>query len=262
MVWRGLVLCVLVCGAMASAAADELIVVAHRGVVTETIPENSMASLEETIRRGYTHIEVDMRMTKDGEIVALHDPNLKRTTGVDKDISEVTLAELHELVSPDLVPSLAMVCAAAADRIEFMPDIKRMPKGKEKEFAGRVEALLSHYGLLENALFIGDPRIHEFMGGRTVQSTRESVDRIKGHIAEDADYVATHFVFGHAMDFDQERVTTLQELGLKVVVSINTQHYRDADPIAQGLKDVEAMIALGVDGVQIDSVYEGALPGK
>ena len=140
MVWRGLVLFGLVCGGMVSAAADDLMVVAHRGVVTDTIPENSMASLEETIRRGYTHIEVDMRMTKDGEIVALHDPNLKRTTGVDKDISEVTLADLHELVSPELVPSLEMVCEAAADRIQFMPDIKSVPRGKEKVFAGKVEA--------------------------------------------------------------------------------------------------------------------------
>lgn len=239
--------------------ADELMVVAHRGVVTETIPENSMASLEETIRRGYTHIEVDLRMTKDGEIVMLHDPNLERTTGVDQDIAEVTLAELHELVAPELVPTLEMVCEAAADRIEFMPDIKEIPRGKEKIFAGKLEALLSHYGLLENALFIGNPRIHEFMGGRTRMSTRESVERITRHIAEDPNYVDTHFVFGHAVDFDQERVTGLQALGLEVVVSINTQHYRDVDPIEQGLKDVKAMIALGVDGIQIDSVYESAL---
>lgn len=68
--------------------------IAHRGVVTDTLKENSLASLAETIRRGYTHIEVDLRMTKDGEIVCLHDNSLRRTTGVSKHINRITLEEL------------------------------------------------------------------------------------------------------------------------------------------------------------------------
>jgi len=64
----------------------EFVLVAHRGVVTEELQENSLASLEETIRRGYTHIEVDVRATKDGHPVCLHDGNLERTCGVNANV--------------------------------------------------------------------------------------------------------------------------------------------------------------------------------
>lgn len=242
--------------------ADELIVVAHRGVVTDSIPENSMASLEETIRRGYTHIEVDLRMTKDSVIVVLHDGSLKRTAGVSKRISDVTVKELHELVSPDLVPTLERVCKSAANRIELMPDIKGVPSGKEKEFAGQIEGLLSHYGLLENALFIGKKEIHEYILSPHRIATRDSVEQVKEKIVDDPGFVDSHFIFGHAVDFNAENVKEYQSLGLQVVVSVNLLHYKVDEALEKGLVDTATMIALGVDGVQIDSVYEKSLENR
>ena len=98
----------VVCGILALAAGcatvperkplPAFVLVAHRGIVTEELPENSLASLEETIRRGYTHIEVDVRATKDGFPVCLHDGNLARMCGIDLNIGAVTLAELRERV--------------------------------------------------------------------------------------------------------------------------------------------------------------------
>jgi glycerophosphoryl diester phosphodiesterase len=249
----------LLCAGFDTAHADHLIVVAHRGVVTDEISENSLASLEETIRRGYTHIEVDLRMTRDGTIVVLHDGSLKRTAGVSKRITDVTLEKLHSLVSPELVPTLEMFCEAAANRIELMPDIKGVPKGMEKQFAGQVEGLLSHYGLLAGSLFIGEKSIHEFIKSPRRIATRDSVDEITDFIARDPKYAATHFVFGHAVDFNAENVKAYQAQGLEVVVSVNLLHYKVNEALERGLKDTAAMIALGVDGVQIDSVYEGAL---
>lgn len=249
----------LLCAGLGSAYGDDLLVVAHRGVVTDEIPENSLASLEETIRRGYTHIETDLRMTKDGVIVILHDGSLKRTAGVSKRISDVTVEELHELVSSELVPTLEMFCKAAANRIELMPDIKGIPAGMEKQFAGQVEGLLSHYGLLEKALFIGDKSIHEYIKSPRRIATRESVEDVTKHIAADSNYVDTHFIFGHAVDFNAENVKAYQALGLDVVVSVNLLHYKVSEAHDRGLKDTAAMIALGVDRVQIDSVYEDAL---
>ena len=43
---------------------SDFIVVAHRGVVEGERMENSLASLEETINQGYTHVEVDLRCIK------------------------------------------------------------------------------------------------------------------------------------------------------------------------------------------------------
>jgi glycerophosphoryl diester phosphodiesterase len=237
------------------AEPSDLMLIAHRGVVTDTLTE----TLEESIRRGYTHIEVDLRMTKDGEIVCLHDNSLKRTTGVAKHINRITLQELYELTTPEIVPTLEMFCKDTKGKIELMPDIKKIPRGKEKEFAGKLEATLSHYGLLYGSLFIGDKSIHPFIKSQTQVSTSASVETVTERIKEDPDYARTHFVFGHADDFMAANVKGYQALGLKVVVNINLFHYPAEITQAKGREDVKAMRAFGVDGLQIDSDYDGGL---
>ena len=74
-----------------------LLLIAHLGgVVDENIAENSIEGLEEAIARGYTHLEVDARISKDGHVICFHDASLKRETGVDKNISDLTLAEIKK----------------------------------------------------------------------------------------------------------------------------------------------------------------------
>jgi glycerophosphoryl diester phosphodiesterase len=62
-----------------AAFAEGPLLIAHRGVVTEESPENSLAALERAIEAGYTHVEVDLRPTKDGTAICLHDRSLRRT---------------------------------------------------------------------------------------------------------------------------------------------------------------------------------------
>ena len=79
--------------------SDSLIIVAHRGgVVNDTLLENSIEGLEEAIRRGYTHLEVDLRTTKDGHVVCFHERNLSEITGINRNIDDLTLEELKEFV--------------------------------------------------------------------------------------------------------------------------------------------------------------------
>ena len=46
---------------------------------------------------GVTAAELDVQMLKDGTIIVMHDSNLKRTTGVDKDVWDVTYDEIRDL---------------------------------------------------------------------------------------------------------------------------------------------------------------------
>ena len=74
---------------------QKFILVAHRGgVVDDSLSENSLKAMEEAVKRGYTHIEIDVRITKDGHVVCFHDRNLFRETGVDKNIDDLTLVEI------------------------------------------------------------------------------------------------------------------------------------------------------------------------
>jgi len=245
-----------------SVAQDQrdYLVVAHRGVVTETLTENSLPSLAETIRRGYTHIEADLRCTKDGQVVCLHDSSLRRTTSIRKHIHEVTLAELRELVPEETVPSFATFAKRCAGRIQLMPDIKKVPDDLKDAFYEGINAAMTKYDLLEHALFIGDKTVANRFKGRARVSWRKPVDEMHFEGAEAADPGRYYFVFGHAVDFTPESIRAYQDRGLQVVVSINTFHYRKTESMERGLRDVKTMLVWGADGVQIDSVYESALP--
>jgi len=259
-----LILCFALFGRDAAALPpglpDDFILVAHRGVVTETIPENSLASLEETIKRGYTHFEVDLLCTQDGHAVCTHNPNLKWATGVSRAIRTVTLAELRESVAEDLVPSFATFCERAEGRIDLMIDAKFCPAELQKAFVESIRSSLEKRSLMKNALFIGRPEIGAHFRGEAKLSWGAMFAR--GDNSDKEDVGATYFAFGHADDFDKAKVESLHKKGLDVIVSINTFHYRNGDPIELGKKDVAAMLALGVDGLQIDSVYDDCILGK
>lgn len=72
-------------------AAKSFIAMAHRG--SNTKAENSVQSFKEAVELGYTYIETDVRATKDGVLVVLHDASLKRVSGVQRPISELTWEE-------------------------------------------------------------------------------------------------------------------------------------------------------------------------
>ncbi|NLD87593.1 MAG: hypothetical protein GX633_04975 [Clostridiales bacterium] len=68
-------------------------VAAHRGNV-DGFPENSMLAFQAAYEVGVDMIETDIRMTKDGEIVLMHDESLNRTSDIDGVISEMTFDEI------------------------------------------------------------------------------------------------------------------------------------------------------------------------
>lgn len=68
--------------------------IAHRGIHNNTtIPENSFAAFAIAKARKIS-IELDIRLTKDHQIVVFHDKNLKRMTGIDKNLSDCSLKEI------------------------------------------------------------------------------------------------------------------------------------------------------------------------
>jgi len=269
MLWRAaLALTVMVAAgsAVAFPAPDErpepmdtgdLLLFAHRGVVTESIPDNSLAALEEAIRRGYTHVEVDLRATKDGHAVCIHDDSLRLVAGVHKRVSELTLAELRARVPVEIVPDFATFCARAAGRIGLMPDIKPWPEAVEAEFAASIESALVKHGLLEDAYFIGRRELTGAFERPARISWRPSVEEAKAALEEHGELSHRFFAFGRAERFDEEQIRFYQEIGLPIVISINAFHYLTVGPhLEHGSRDVRRMLELGVDGLQIDAVYE------
>lgn len=78
--------------------------VAHRGDPYR-VRENTLPSIASAIERGADAIEVDVRLTKDGVPVLLHDDTLKRLWGHDRPLSRLSYEQLRELTYDD-VPTL------------------------------------------------------------------------------------------------------------------------------------------------------------
>ena len=90
-----------------SAAAERVAAVtAHRGD-SQNFRENTLAAIRSAIAAGADYVEVDVRVTRDGQVVLLHDASLLRLWGFDAAISDLTYAQVALLGGDDLrVPLL------------------------------------------------------------------------------------------------------------------------------------------------------------
>ena len=76
----------------------EGLILAHRGTdEARTYPENTLAAIRHVHAQGADGIEIDVQLTKDGQMVLMHDLTLEKMTGDTRRIDEVTLNELQLL---------------------------------------------------------------------------------------------------------------------------------------------------------------------
>lgn len=87
-------------------------VVGHRGAPYRE-RENTLASFRAAIADGVDAVELDVRLTRDGVPVVLHDPTLRRLWGHDRPVAELTARQVDELTG-GRVPTLAAALAVTA----------------------------------------------------------------------------------------------------------------------------------------------------
>ena len=68
---------------------------AHRGD-TQCAPENTLPAIESAVKKGAHMIEFDVQLTKDGQMVLMHDGTINRTTSGKGKVSDWTYAELQQ----------------------------------------------------------------------------------------------------------------------------------------------------------------------
>lgn len=111
------------------------LVIAHRGC-RRGAPENSLASINACIRKGIDVAELDIRQTRDGALVLMHDETMERTTNLAGPLLRLSLAELQTArlratagdqalpLTKEGVPTLAQALRAAKGRLILLLDIK------------------------------------------------------------------------------------------------------------------------------------------
>lgn len=101
---------------------------AHRGYhcVEKGVPENSMPAFQAAIARGYG-IELDVHLTKDGQLIVFHDDTLDRICGVSGTPETMTWAELSRLSLSGTayrIPLLSDVLALVDGRVPLLIELK------------------------------------------------------------------------------------------------------------------------------------------
>lgn len=111
-------------------------IVAHRGASFEA-PENTLAAFERAWALGVEAVELDVRLTRDGEVVVFHDETTERIGGVARPVAAQTLAELraldvgawkHARYAGARIPTLAEVLAITPPGRTVVVEIKSEPR--------------------------------------------------------------------------------------------------------------------------------------
>jgi len=110
--------------------ADHCLVIAHRGA-SMTAPENTLAAFRLALEQGADGIELDVRRTRDGHLVVIHDATLERVAGKPGEVSALPLETLRglDIGSGERIPTLAEVLALA--KTHLLVDIELKVAGIE-----------------------------------------------------------------------------------------------------------------------------------
>ncbi len=101
------------------------LVFGHRGLPRQE-KENTIISFQAAILVGVDGIELDVHLTKDNQLVVIHDFNTIRTTGIDCEIESHTLAEIQQVDFQ--IPTLSQVFDAFNNQILYDIEIKEKLK--------------------------------------------------------------------------------------------------------------------------------------
>lgn len=134
-------------------------VTAHRGD-SENAPENTMAAFRLAVENQADVIELDVRQTKDGHYIVMHDENLYRTTGVDSKVGEVDFEFIKKLdagskfsdeYKGEPVPSLEEVLQFAKDEDVFL-NIELKPANTDNNYEQGIVAMLEEYEMIDSCV--------------------------------------------------------------------------------------------------------------
>lgn len=107
--------------------------ISHRGLWNKELPENSIGAFKRSIRKDLP-IELDVHILKDDTLVIFHDDNLKRMTGIDKNIKDCTYEEISHLYLLDTkekIPTLKEVLKLVDGKVLLDIEIKTDVRSKK-----------------------------------------------------------------------------------------------------------------------------------
>lgn len=118
---------------------------AHRGLYNEKVSENSMEAFRLAVKNNVA-IELDVHLTKDNVLVVIHDEDLKRLTGKEGTVEDLTIKELQEnykLLDGQIIPRFEDVLDLVHEQVPIFVELKVFRKNY-KPLAKKVAEVLNN----------------------------------------------------------------------------------------------------------------------
>ena len=238
------------------------LLIAHRGgVITSSSPENSLAAIQLAGDRAYDMVELDVVETKDGEPVLFHGwkGHLGRDCGLDAYVHELTSKELTSVCyreSDQYIVSLSTALKLCRElNLGVMLDIKNYGHEYSEKFFAQIADLLETHELCNARLsFSQDPLAYKHL--RDVPMLAISEAELNKVANAQRLPLENRWWFGLPEQVTSQLVTVLKKRGALVVIAINRFRYPSHAHKLLANNDVKVLIEMGIDGLQIDSIYE------
>ncbi|MGD0979640.1 MAG: glycerophosphodiester phosphodiesterase family protein [Candidatus Bathyarchaeia archaeon] len=208
--------------------------VGHRGARAYE-PENTLRSYKKALELGVNAVELDVRMTKDGEIVVIHDAEVDRTTNGKGLVSQLTLKEIKQLNTKkdEKIPTLE-------EALDFLDKkVKVLIELKETGFEEKILKAVQKKGLEKNVIIVSF--LEDAL--RKVKELNEKVEtgliyaKHKNPVKTASDLKASYLLplyrFTHTAD-----VQKAHQNGLKVIVWTINKPEEVADYVKKGVDGI------------------------
>lgn len=129
-----------------------MIIIGHRGA-KGLAPENTLTAIKKGIAAGADAVEFDLRLTKDKQLILLHDPSLLRTTGTRLQVRDLTLGEIKKIATKSGEP-----VATLEEALEITRSVPIVIEGKGDDWARPLMRALKNY---EGKIFAVISKNHE-----------------------------------------------------------------------------------------------------
>ena len=240
-----------------SIKSQKPILIAHRGgVITAQSPECSIAAIRLAKQQDYAMVELDIQKSKDHVPIVFHDNDMKKACGIDKSIKDLNADEIVKIayVNTDqticTLDQTLSICRSL--KLGLMLDVKITG---DEEFFQKIATIIKKHGYENSSVTInGDPDLRKHLEETALLTvTQDEFTKVQQGLPCD---LRNKFWFGLPQMLPSEMVKLLQQNGAYVIPAINTFRYPDEGHYELARKDIQRLNEAGVDGYQIDSVYQ------
>ena len=138
----------------------------HRGARGEA-PENTLPSFRRALAAGVRRVELDLHLSSDQQLMVIHDPTLKRTTGLGGRVNQHSAAELMRLDArrngPEWpencpIPSLEQLFQHCPEFEHYQLEVKSGSSGQSRIVLNAVSTLVERFGLQDKVVLTSSSR--------------------------------------------------------------------------------------------------------